>query len=149
VGEDVPLTGRRIRSGTIDQIGLAMAKHEPWKTLLTNHQSRFKGYSFSRASWSDIITLENLDQVSGEDILKYRKLGDDPIVLDEDRYEQYRAPEHPRYYFRRLMWASLLSGGSATYGGLRTYEPHDFVPAKEHHMTNSKGRGVYGYYDAV
>jgi len=149
VDHDKPLTGRQNRRATIDRIGLAMAKREPWATLLTNHQSRFKGYSFTRAPWSDIITLENLDQVSGDDILKYRKLGDDPIVLDEDRYEQYRAPEHPRYYFRRLMWASLLSGGSATYGGLRTYEPHDYVPTKDHEMKNPEGRGVYGYYDAV
>jgi len=36
------------------------------------------------------------------------------------------------------MWASLLSGGHATYGGLRTFEPYD---------RNLKG--VQGYYDAI
>jgi len=149
VDQDKPLTGRRIRSKTIDRIGAAMAEREPWGTLLTNHQSRFKGYSFVKASWSDIITLENLDQVTGEDLLKYRELGNDPVVMDEDRYEQYRAPKNPRYFFRRLMWASLLSGGSATYGGLRTYEPHDFIPTKPSDMKNSERRGIYGYYDAV
>lgn len=59
------------------------------------------------------------------------------MVHDEDRYELYRAPVDPRYYFRRLMWASLLSGGHATYGGLKTYEPFD-----------GKLQGVQGYFDA-
>ncbi len=149
VSKNKPLTGRRIRNETINQIGLAMAKQEPWGTLLTNHQSRFKGYSFVDSSWSDIITLEDLDQVSGDLILKYRKLGEDSIVLDEDRYEQYRAPRNPRYFFRRLMWASLFSGGSATYGGLRSYEGSDYVPTKKNEMVNADGRGVYGYFDAV
>ena len=36
--------------------------------------------------------------------------------------ESYISPKHDRYFFRRLMWASLLSGGHATYGGLATYE---------------------------
>lgn len=35
------------------------------------------------------------------------------------------------------MWASLLSGGHATYGGLRTYEPYD-----------GKQQGLQGYQDA-
>jgi prepilin-type processing-associated H-X9-DG protein len=61
-----------------------------------------------------------------------------PVVLDEDRYEHWREPENPRYFFRRLMWANLLSGGHATYGGLRTYEPYD----------GGGGGGVQGYFDA-
>jgi hypothetical protein len=60
------------------------------------------------------------------------------MVLDEDRYEHWRNPKHDRYFFRRLMWASLLSGGHTTYGGLKTYEPYD-----------GELRGVQGYYDAV
>ncbi len=144
-----PLKGRQIRAETIDRIGRDMARREPWKTLITNHQSRFKGYSFVDASWSDIITLEDLDQTSGKLIAEYRSQGDDPIVLDEDRYEQYRAAEHPRYFFRRLMWASLLSGGSATYGGLRTYEPREYVATKPNEMKDIESRGVSGYYDAV
>ena len=149
VDENTPLTGRRVRAKTIDQIGRDMAKREPWQTLITNHQSRFKGYAFVDRPWSDIITLEDLDQTSGKVIAEYRSLGDDPIVLDEDRYEQYRSAEYPRYYFRRLMWASLLAGGSATYGGLRTYEPKDFVPPRPQDRKDPAGRGIYGYYDAV
>ena len=35
------------------------------------------------------------------------------------------------------MWGSLLSGGHATYGGLRTFEPYD-----------GDLKGVQGYYEA-
>jgi hypothetical protein len=112
--------------------------------LLTNHQSRFAGYHFVNAPWSDIITLEDLDQVTGELILTYRDSADKPVVLDEDRYETYREPDHPRYFFRRLMWASLLSGGHSTYGGFRTYEAHA-VP--ENGKDTADVRGIQGYYD--
>ena len=40
------------------------------------------------------------------------------------------------YKYNCGSWASLLSGGHATYGGARTYEPY-----------NGKGSGVRGYFD--
>ena len=130
------LRGREISDRVIKQIGGDMKKREPWGTLITNQQARSMGYSFVAEPWSDIITLEDLDQVGGEIVLEYRRKGCDPVVLDEDRYENYRDPANPRYFFRRFMWANLLSGGHATYGGLRTYEPYDGGPI----------RGVQGYY---
>jgi hypothetical protein len=133
-----PLTGRLVDWEMIDRIGRDMAAREPWGTLITNHQARYTGYDFVDAPWSDFITLEDLDQVGGEILLKYREKRAQPVVNDEDRYELYRHPANRRYFFRRLMWASLLSGGHATYGGLRTYEPYDTTGA----------RGVSGYYDA-
>jgi hypothetical protein len=141
-GDVSPAEGRRnVAPATIDRIGRDMRAREPWGTLLTNHQKRFQGYSFVDADWSDIITLEDRDQVAGELVLKYRALSkDDPVVLDEDRYGNYISPRHDRYFFRRLMWANLLSGGHATYGGLNTYEP--FAGAE-------KLQGVQGYLTAV
>ncbi|MHC4512054.1 MAG: apiosidase-like domain-containing protein, partial [Planctomycetota bacterium] len=118
------LTGRKVLRQTIDKIGRDMAAREPWGTLLTNHQSRFKGYDFVDAEWSDIIMLEDLDQTDGRIFRQYYDKRAVPMVLDEDRYEHWRNPKHDRYFFRRLMWASLFSGGHATYGGLRTYEPY-------------------------
>ncbi len=132
------LTGRKVLRRTIDKIGRDMAAREPWGTLLTNHQSRFKGYDFVDAAWSDIIMLEDMDQVDGRIFKEYYDKRAAPMVLDEDRYEHWRNPKHDRYFFRRLMWASLLSGGHATYGGLKTYEPYD-----------GKESGVQGYFDAV
>ena len=138
VADDSPLKGRRVPASVIDRIGRDMAAREPWGTLLTNHQARFTGYHFTGAPWSDIVTIEDLDQVAGQILLDYRSKADDPIVNDEDRYELYRSPRDPRYFFRRLMWASLFSGGHATYGGLKTYEPYD-----------GGTRGIQGYLDAV
>jgi hypothetical protein len=41
-----------------------------------------------------IITLEDRDHVAGELVLNYRALSkDDPVVLDEDRYDNYIAGE--------------------------------------------------------
>jgi len=139
VANNDTLTGRKIHSRTINQIAQDMAEREPWATLLTNHQSRFKGYSFLDATWSDITTIEDLDQIDGRLIAFYRENGRSPVVNDEDRYEKYREPDYPRYYFRRLMWASLLSGGHATYGGIKTYELY----------SNDSLMGVQGYFDVA
>jgi hypothetical protein len=134
----VPMKGRDTSPFIINQMGMDFRRREPWGTLITNHQRRFQGYSFVDEPWSDIITIEDLDEIAGGVILHYRQLGEDPVINDEDRYELYRPPAHPRYFFRRLMWASLFSGGAATYGGLKTYEPYD-----------GELRGVQGYADAV
>lgn len=136
-----PAPGKRNAApATIDRIGRDMRQREAWDTLLSNHQARFTGNSFADAPWSDIITLEDRDQVAGALLLQYRALGKDPVVLDEDRYGIYISPKHDRYFFRRLMWASLLSGGHATYGGLATYEPYAGA---------DKIKGVQGYLTAV
>ncbi|WP_114749948.1 DUF5060 domain-containing protein [Pleomorphovibrio marinus] len=149
------LEGREVHMGTIDMLGNDFARREPWGTLITNHQSRFTGYMFVNEVWSDLVTLEDLDQVEGTLIKAFRDKVKQPIVNDEDRYELYRAAAHRRYFFRRLMWASLLSGGHATYGGLRTYEAfsgHDVGPTGELKNTfipyEGKEKGVWGYYDA-
>lgn len=131
---------RNADPATIDRIGRDLQAREPWGTLRSNHQARFEGYSFATNAWSDIVTLEDRDQVAGVAVLRWRERSqDDPVVLDEDRYGLYISPLHDRYYFRRLMWANLLSGGHATYGGLNTWLPFDAGG------TN----GVRGYRTAV
>jgi len=138
VADDEELKGRNLHKSTIIRIAKDMAAREPWDTLLTNHQCRWSGYSFCDEEWSDMVILEDLDQVHGEIILEYRKKVKVPVINDEDRYEHYRPPVHPRYFFRRLMWASLLSGGHTTYCGTVTFEAYD-----------GKLRGMQGYYDAA
>lgn len=138
VHDDEQADTRSVPAAVVDGIGREMAAREPWGTLLTNHQARRTGYAFTSAPWSDVVTIEDIDQVNGAILLEYREKADDPVVNDEDRYELYRPPAHPPYFFRRLMWTSLLSGGHATYGGARTYEPH-----------NGRDCGVRGYYDLL
>lgn len=136
-----PAGDRQVLASSVDQIGRDMAQREAWGTLLTSHQARWEGYSFVDAGWSDIITLEDLDQVGGDLIRDYRSRSDgDPVINEEDRYEMYRGAEHPDYFFRRLFWGSLLAGGHATYGGLETY-----VAGSESGDTT----GIIGYYDSA
>ncbi|MEM6844896.1 MAG: DUF5060 domain-containing protein [Bacteroidota bacterium] len=150
------ISGREVYHRTIRQMGQDYHDREPWGTLITNHQARFTGYDFAQEPWSDIVTLESLDEVDGKLILEYREKIKQPAVLDEDRYELYRPPAHPRYFFRRLMWASLFSGGHATYGGLKTYDPYlgsEFQgPDKEvilsYQAQEGRDKGVTGYFDA-
>jgi len=138
VVHDEELTGRKVDFLMIDVIGKDAKQREPWGTLITNHQARFTGYDFLNTSWTDIITLEDIDQVHGKKILEYRKQKAAPAVLDEDRYELYRDPGNHRYFFRRYMWGILLSGGHPTYGGIKTYEADD----------GTLSRGIHGYFDA-
>lgn len=121
----------------LKKAGQDLWEREPWGTLITNHQSRFSGYMFIDEPWSEIITLEDLGQVGGNVFSSFLKKGNCPVILDEDRYEYWRAPQYDRYFFRRLMWSSLLSGGHATYGGLKTYEQYD-----------GNLSGIYGYFNA-
>lgn len=132
------LEGRKIHRGIIDRIARDMAAREPWGTLLTNHQLRFTGYDFCDDEWSDMAILQTLDEVEGALAKEYRDKVNYPVVLDEDRYEHYRPPAHPRYFFRRFMWANLLSGAHPTYCGTVTFVPYD-----------GGVNGMYGYYDAA
>lgn len=135
-----PEKDRQVLASTINLMGKTMAAREPWGTLMTSHQARFEGYSFVDSSWSDIITLEHLDEVDGEMIRAYREISkDDPVILDEDRYEMYRGPKYPQYFFRRLFWANLFAGGHATYGGLASYEAYN---------KDNDTKGIQPYYDS-
>ena len=150
------ISGREVYYQTIRQMGQDYHDREPWGTLITTHQARFTGYDFAQEPWSDLITLESLDEVAGALILEYREKAEQPAVMDEDRYELYRPPVYPRYFFRRLMWASLFSGGHATYGGLNTYDPYlgsefqgpDKNVLLRYQPHEGRDKGVTGYFDA-
>lgn len=128
---------RLVLDTVIDKIANDFHQREPWGTLITNHESRYRGYHFTQKAWSSMALLSDVDQITGEKILNYRKLTNTPVIMEEDRYEVYAKPAHPRDYFRRLMWASLLSGGHATYGGINTFNPFEEGPLN----------GVQGYQD--
>lgn len=66
---------------------------EKWGTLITNHQARTSGYNFATQSWSNIITIQNIDQVYGQNSYLMQRLtvnNIQPIVLDEDRIKVLR-----------------------------------------------------------
>ncbi len=88
---------------------------DPYTHLLTSHQRRDTGYSYAVENWTDIISLETLDELNGDDIKNWR-MYNKPVIIAEDRYSWYRWPDNPPYFYRRLLWTSILSGGYATWG---------------------------------
>jgi hypothetical protein len=122
----------------VHAIASAMHSREPWGTLVTSHQRRGTGYTFATAPWSGIVTLQTLDASDGVDVQLYRRRQPYPVVLDEDRYETYKAPTGVAVadWFRMHFWSALVSGGHATYGGIQTWLPFS---------TGSATTGVRGY----
>jgi hypothetical protein len=86
-----------------------------------------------------------LDEVNGHAAAQFRALGNDPVVMDEDRYEMYRPPRVADVpaWFRAYMWSTLVAGAHPTYGGANTYEAYNG------RCTRTSCRGVWGYQDLV
>lgn len=122
---------------SISRLGKSLFEQAPWHSLITCGQPRYATFLFDREKWSSYASLANLGQVDGAFVKENSSLTQKPLALDADRSEYENAPLQPRYYFRRLFWGVLLSGGHPTYHGL-----------------DSSGRGsghrsgVVPYYDA-
>jgi hypothetical protein len=105
-----------------------LAANEAWPQIFTTGGPRGTG-----APLPDLVrflhfeTLDSLDADEADAAEAHRRFA----WCGEDRYETYKQPGHPRYFFRRLMWAWLLSNGSACYGGdwraVRPYTETDLV----------------------
>ncbi|PCJ55462.1 MAG: hypothetical protein COA73_13305 [Candidatus Hydrogenedentota bacterium] len=95
--------------------GTYLKKHDPWGTLITTGAYRDAPFPFPHEPWVSFIHIETLNALTADQVADYAHLPM-PVFNGEDRYEAYRGPAHPQYYYRRLMWTWLLSGSSATYG---------------------------------
>jgi hypothetical protein len=90
--------------------------HDGYGHLRGTGARRGKGAPFADRAWTTFLHHETKDALGADE-------ADRPAApgkftwCGEDRYETYLPPAHPRYFFRRLMWAWILSGGSACYGG--------------------------------
>lgn len=122
---------------SLSRLGKTIYEQAPWHSLITCSQPRYATYLFDREKWCGLTSLASLGEVQGEFVQDNAKLTEKPLVLDQDRSEFQLAPLMPRYYFRRLFWSVLLSGGHPTYQGLDTSGQ-----GKGHHA------GIFGYYDA-
>lgn len=121
----------------LSRLGKAIHENAPWYSLITCGQPRYAPFLFDREKWCSATSLASLGQVDGSFVQDNSKLTSKPLVLDQDRAEYQLAPLVPRYYFRRLFWSVLLSGGHPTYQGLDT----------SGQGTGHKS-GIIGYYDA-
>ncbi|MBC2606827.1 DUF4038 domain-containing protein [Pelagicoccus albus] len=121
----------------LSKLGKTIYEQAPWHSLITCGQPRFANFLFNGEKWCGMTSLSSLGQVHGEVVTANAPLSSKPIVLDQDRSEYELAPLVPRYYFRRLFWGMILSGGHPSYHGLDT---------------SGKGSGhksgIVGYYDA-
>ena len=130
--------------GAVRVLAPQVAAREPWGTLLTSHQQRGSGYDFVNEAWSDLVTLQTLDEFKGAAVRQWRSSAKasgniQAVMLDEDRYELHRTPEGDHAdWFRRFFWATLVSGGHPTYGHVKTWEAYGGCCS-----------GVRGYVDSV
>ncbi len=109
-----------------NEVGEYLMNNDPWDNLITAGGIRGDDFYFPDADWATLFHLETLDALPADQVYNYTNYSA-PVFCGEDRYETYKKPDHPAIYFRRLIWAWTLSGGSACYGGVWD----DIVPYSE------------------
>lgn len=106
-------TGDTALAGTVSTF---LTARDVYGHLRGTGARRTHGAPFAASEWTTFLHFETLDALAADEadanaaLNKFTWCG-------EDRYESYLPPANNRYFFRRLMWAWLLSGGSACYGG--------------------------------
>ncbi len=123
--------------GALQRAGEVLTGNDPWSSLITACGQRFDAPTFLEEKWLSFQSLSSLGEVTGARAIEARASEKKPVAISQDRGEQEFAPRFPRYYFRRLFWGILLSGGLPSYSGLISSETFD-----------RNRRGIEGYYDA-
>ncbi len=101
------------------EVGGYFQQHDPWRHPFSTGHARTVPFRFGREDWATYIQIEDLYDLGAKAFVPHHRFGK-PVFLGEDRYEQDRHSSDPkdmRYFQRRLFWAWLFSGGSASYGG--------------------------------
>ena len=97
-------------------VGTFLVARDVYGHLRGTGARRGKEAPFANSAWTTFLHYETKDAVAADEAdrsASHHKF----TWCGEDRYETYIPPAQARYFFRRLMWAWLLSGGSACYGG--------------------------------
>jgi len=136
IANDVPDSDSTLNQAGV-AVGQAISENDQWNSLITATRPRFEPTAFGDQKFLSIQSIQSLGQVTGEAVISARATESKPVALVEDRSEHILEPRFPRYFFRRLFWGTLLSGGLPTYSGLDT--------AKSSNRGNTY---VSGYYDA-
>ncbi len=108
----------------VREIGEYLAEHDPFHTLRSAGCKRYEHHALATerdfGAWHTYLHVERYAEVDGKVCDDYYRW---PVHLfyGEDWYEQPPRDQerilHPDYYYRRLFWSVLLSGGSPNYGG--------------------------------
>lgn len=133
------------------EVGAYFKRHDPWRHPLSTGHARKVDFYFGGEDWATYLHLEDAYALGAECCAKYHRFAK-PVLLGEDRYEQ----DHPnrldpidmRYYQRRLYWAWLLSGGSASYGG-RWWVLHPYTQTGERATPNPRPAAKFTHNTAL
>ncbi len=131
-------------TAVVNIVSAFLATRDVYQNLRCTGARRNTGSPFAGNAWTTFLHFETLDALAADEadgnasLNKFTWCG-------EDRYETYLPPTNNRYFFRRLMWAWLLSGGSACYGG-------DWDTTTPYDDTNFVGldsvRYIKGYFES-
>jgi hypothetical protein len=118
-GEDRPRNRAWAR-----EVGRYFRANDPWRHLISFGPVRRQAFPFTTRAdlgWAGYIHLQTAYALAADETRAYAAV---PlhVFCGEDYYEHDPRsadlrPAHPRYFYRRLFWAWLLSGGSPNYGG--------------------------------
>jgi hypothetical protein len=108
------------------EIGNYYLANDPWQHLLSAGPKMESSVPWLNESWLTYVHEQKPSQIDGDIFDQYTAVAKH-VFHGEDWYEQSdRGPNvsgqlgdplNPDYFYRRLFWAALLSGGSAPYGG--------------------------------
>jgi hypothetical protein len=107
------------------EVGIYLADHDPWGTFRAcNEKSREYNQLTEPGDfddWQSFLEVQSWGYPHGRAVdYYYQNIAYLPVHVyhGEDKYEQswQGVPANPEYYYRRLFWSDLLSGGSGTYG---------------------------------
>jgi glycerophosphoryl diester phosphodiesterase len=107
----------------VREIGQYLTANDPWQHLTSSGCKRREPNPFTTDSdlttWHSYIHIERYSEIDARVVDDYRQYPAH-LYLGEDWYEQQPTrenPAEPPYYYRRMFWSVLLSGGSPNYGG--------------------------------
>lgn len=131
----------------IREIGGYLADHDPWDTFRTGNEKSREYNQLTEPSdfddWQSFLEVQSWGYPHGRAVdYYYENISYLPVHVyhGEDKYEQtwQGVPAHPAYYYRRLFWSNLLSGGSGTYGSkYKDLIPYDQTGSTDYYYEDS------------
>jgi hypothetical protein len=127
-------------------VGTYLAQNDPWDTLRGCNEKPREYNQLTLPSdfdtWASYLEVEHWGYPHATAVdWYYDNLAYLPVHVfhGEDAYEQpwSGGPQNPSYYYRRLFWSALLSGGSGAYGSrYKTITPYDETGTTDYWFTN-------------
>lgn len=128
-------------------VGNYLADHDAWDTFRACNEKPREFNQLTEPSdfddWQSYLEVQSWGYPHGRAVdYYYQNIGYLPVHVyhGEDKYEETwnGVPAHPAYYYRRLCWSDLLSGGSGTYGSkYKSLIPYSESGSTDYYYDNS------------